>query len=144
MLMALEVLIGIILTCLLAVACRQSSVCGRYGCKHSERDWNEHGSVCPLLRDTRGRAGQTLQCHQLGVQPHQAGESHQAAHGGKYPVTLSGFMIIEGHKSRLWLMAKSAGLVTGGPSRLGGQHVASWSETKPNRSHQCHLRDEVP
>lgn len=34
-------------------------------------------------------------------------------------------------------------IVTGGSSGLGGQHVASWSEAKPNRSHQYYFRDEV-
>ena len=41
-------------------------------------------------------------------------------------------------------MAESAVFVTGGSGRLGGQHVASFSETQPNRGHQCDLRDEVP
>lgn len=50
----------------------------------------------------------------------------------------------------VWLtwrvMAESAAfcLLAGGSSGLGGQHVASKPETEPNRSHQRHLRDEVP
>lgn len=55
---------------------RQSPLSGRDGCEHAERNGDDNGSICPLLRDARGGAGQTLQRHQFGVQPHQAGEPH--------------------------------------------------------------------
>lgn len=44
-----------------------------------------------------------------------------------------------------WLLNGAALIaLIGGSSGLGGQHVASWFETKPNWSHQYHLRDEIP
>lgn len=66
---------------------RQSSVGGRDGREHPEGHGNEHGSVCPLLWDAGGREGQTLQRHQFRVQPHQAGEPHQASHSGTVTLT---------------------------------------------------------
>lgn len=66
----------------LVVSRRQPSFCGRYGRQHSEGLGNEHGSVCALLRDAGGRAGQTLQRHQPGIQSHQTGEPHQTTNSG--------------------------------------------------------------
>lgn len=64
--------------------CRKSTLCWCYGREHAKRLRNEHGSVCSLLWDTRGGARQTLQCHQLRVQSHKAGEPHQAANSGNW------------------------------------------------------------
>lgn len=61
---------------------RESPVGRRNGCEHPEGYRDEHVAVRALLRDTRGTAGQAVQCHQPRVQPYEAGASGQASHCG--------------------------------------------------------------